>query len=77
MRCLCITNLTSDPWGMLYDNYQNAVIQGTQEGKTPCMTYDEFYDCVEEWASQVPLTEGLEFVDNLLVNFDYYAFLFN
>ena len=80
MRCLCITHLTSDPydsWGMLYDNYQNAVIQGVEEGKMPRMTYDEFYDCVEEWASQVPLTEGLEFVDNLLVNFDYYAFLFN
>ncbi len=63
---------------MLEDNYDNALLEAESRGieEPPLYSFNEFIELINSWAEQTPLTEALCFVDNLLVNFDYYAFLF-
>ncbi|MEM9423552.1 MAG: hypothetical protein AAF975_02035 [Spirochaetota bacterium] len=78
MRFLYVTHLTSEPLEHLESSFLSALDEGQTQGLTPQMDdFEQFCEYVWCLAEQTPLTEALEFVDNLLVNFDFYSFLFN
>ena len=80
MSILNITNLRDDPYKWLKDNIEGAIEEYEMETKKTFSNelkqfiHDSYDNLIEEF-EETPNTyyEMLSFVDNLLVNEDYYA----
>lgn len=79
MSILNITNLTDNPQGMLNDKINDAIHEYEKETKKTFSDnlkqsiYDYFDEMIEMFEEDGKVSEALGFVDNLLVNHDYYA----
>ena len=79
MSILKITNLTDDPEETIRGKIDNAIeeyerdnsIILTESQKNACHEYVE--NMVEDFEENGKVSEAMSFVDNLIVNFDYYS----
>lgn len=79
MSILQITNLTDKPYDMLRDKINDAIERAKEEtGKELSVDeerkiHDYFDGIIEDFEENGSVKDALGFVDNLLVNHDYYA----
>lgn len=79
MNILNITNLTDNPSGWLKDKIDYAIEEYEKELDTTFSTdiknsiHSYFDDMIENFEENGKVSEASSFVDNLLVNHDYYA----
>ena len=79
MSILNITRLTNDPWGMMRSKIDCAIEEYEKDSSRELSSemkfhiHNYFEEMVEDFEENGKVADALSFVDNLLINHDYYA----
>lgn len=76
---LNITNITDEPLELIRQKTKDAILDYQEETgttvdmKDQTMCHEYIDDLIEDFEENGKVKDALEFVDNLIVNFDYHA----